>query len=101
MLGLGNQLEWFFKWTKLYKEEQSTKKEIDKLGESVIAEKEKIYAENPDIFNTPDEDAPTKPQILINQLYKSRNQLTEDRILVEINTLLMTVCDEMDFGRKL
>jgi hypothetical protein len=66
-------------------------KGINKLGESVLAEKEKIYVENPELLNPADEDTPNKPQILINQLYKSRNQLTKDRILDEVNVLLMTV----------
>jgi hypothetical protein len=64
---------------------------MDMLSESVMAEKEKIFAENPELLNPSDEDTPNKPQILINQLYKSRNQLTKDRILDEVNVLFMTV----------
>jgi hypothetical protein len=70
---------------------------INKLGESVMAEKEKIFAENPELLNPADEGTPNKPQILINQLYKSRNQLTKDRILDEVNVLLMTVSEKECF----
>jgi hypothetical protein len=91
VLTFGYQSDFIFKWTNMYKEERKVEMGFYELGDDVMSEKEKIYAENPSLLTPADELTSSKPQLFINQLYKVRAELTTDEIRDEINTLVITV----------
>jgi hypothetical protein len=91
MLRLGYQSDWFLSFTSMKNDMIRVISGFAKQGESVMEEKEKIFIENPKLLNAPDEETYEKPQHFISQLYKSRDKLTKDDILDEVNSILIAV----------
>lgn len=77
-----------FKFSKYYDLEQKhIVNGILTVADEVIKEKEKLCLSE----NNEDEPQTNKPQIFIDQLYRSRRYLSDNDIRDEINTLIPTV----------
>lgn len=104
-----NRFEPIYKLSALYQLEQKhVWKGMHKTADEVIQRKERELAAmaEDDYHHEPDDETVSKPQILIDQIFKGRHVLTQEEISHEMNVLIAGVsdlvtyfcntCDELD-----
>lgn len=61
---------------------------VRKISDTVLRSRKLFFEENPRVTNEEEGD---KPQILIDQLLKNKDELSDDEINDEINTIILAV----------
>jgi hypothetical protein len=88
------QIDWIYRWTKLYTLEQKILGTLLKVGEKVISEKEKkLAAKSPQTDRTEFEDefSAHKSQSFIDQMFKSRDIFTSKQLNDEVHVMIVAV----------